>query len=294
MQLPISQKNALYTFYKSIPFLNTRIKNCFFISYHLLVNPVNIEKIPLLDREICVTAEKTAYTDEFVSIFSFSQDNIYQNYEKEIEWRAALSRGDLKAAKKAISEMCSIHSSYRTPSDPFRTYKNTLISVNAICKTIAADNAVDFPSIHKTYEAFCTAIEKTSNLLETEALCEKMLESYCNLIINAQTQKYSPVIQKTLAYIYMHYDEPIRLTTLAEYIPCSTDHLSRCFKKETGQTINHYINEFRIRQACSLLSTGHYSITETALLAGFSSYTRFSIEFKKYMGINASQYLASL
>ena len=71
----------------------------------------------------------------------------------------------------------------------------------------------------------------------------------------------------------------------------SHSHLSRIFQRETGKTVGVYLNELRIDHVCKILQTQSCSITDTAMVVGFSFYAKFSVEFKKHTGVCASDYL---
>jgi AraC-like DNA-binding protein len=77
---------------------------------------------------------------------------------------------------------------------------------------------------------------------------------------------------------------------VAAEIHCSKSYLSRRFCSETGQTMGQFLNRHRVQQAAKLLTSQRISITEVAELVGFSSYPKFSVEFKKWMGMSASLY----
>ena len=124
-----------------------------------------------------------------------------------------------------------------------------------------------------------------------ELLIQRILETYCKLVTDSFNKDFSPLIKKAITYIYTHYDQPVTLHMTAEAISCGESHLSRCFHKETGKTFKAYLNEYRIKQAISLLETEYYHITDIAMTVGFSSYTKFSVAFKQYTGMCASDYL---
>lgn len=222
-----------------------------------------------------------------------TKEEIQLNYDSELKWRAAISRGDSKSAKKAFLEMASNDFLYRTPANPFRTIKNILLSVNALCRAAAIDGGASAISVHQTHEAYAILIESASNTMDLEKIERRIFDAYCNLVIDSHTKNYSPVVANAIQYLYNYYELPLSLKTVAKEIHCSEGHLSRIFQKETGKTLGAYLNELRIEQSISLLKLHPENITDVALSVGFSSYTKFSIEFKKYTGKCATDYLKS-
>lgn len=98
-------------------------------------------------------------------------------------------------------------------------------------------------------------------------------------------------IDEILSYINRHIREELSIGTLAEEFYISPSYLCRIFKSVTGTTINRYIIAKRITHAKVLLAEGH-SVTEAALLCGFSDYSNFFKAFTKSVGISPKKYAA--
>ena len=209
-----------------------------------------------------------------------------------MKWRHAISRGDVKAAQEAYAQICS-HDfmMHRTPKDPLRSMKNLLFSMNALGRAAAIDGGADPLLVHKTHERYTIGIENVTTATQTQELQQRILKAYCNLVLEAQTQDFSPIIAKAIRYLYANYETHITLCEVAAAICCSEGHLSRTFQKETGQTLGTYLNRLRIKHAISMMQSEIKSISDLALAVGFSSYNKFSVEFKKYTGQSATDYL---
>lgn len=287
---PLSEKEAFYTLYKSIPLYQTKTKNLFLTCYHLLTTITLAELPPFFPAES--SAPETSNTLTMSPQSAYTTTDIQCNYEKEHLWRIAVSKGDIKKAKKTFNEMTSTDYLYCTPDDSLQTRKYILFSINTLCRAAAMDGGADFISVQQTHNHFFVLIKTLSNSTEVELLIQRILETYCRLVINSQNNNYSPLVKKAVTYIHTHYEQPITLHMAAESIPCGESHLSRCFHKETGKTFKAYVNNYRIQQAISLLKTRFYRITDVAIMVGFSSYTKFSVAFKQMTGMSASDYLA--
>lgn len=291
LKISSSIKEPFTLFYRSLPYLGKHLSSTLWLSYHLLTTMPDVSEIPTILPASLVALEpanprRTLSTGDFIS-----HSKIQMNYENEKKWRYALSRGDLKAAEKAYAQLSSSDFLYRTPMNPLRTMKNILFSLNTLSRAAAIDGGADAIEVHKTHELFSIRIENATTALETKRIANSIFPSYCQLVINSHTKNYSPIVAKAINYLYAHYNEPISLQLVAKKIHCSEGHLSRSFKKETGQTLGVYLNELRIKEALSLLDLNMDSISDIALAVGFSSYNKFSIEFKKYTGQSATQYL---
>ncbi len=82
-------------------------------------------------------------------------------------------------------------------------------------------------------------------------------------------------------YVSRNFRKPISLISIADYIECSVYHLCRIFKKLTGQTIHHFLLQFRLRTAIELVLEKRTSLTSVALELGFSSHSHFTNSFRQ-------------
>jgi transcriptional regulator GlxA family with amidase domain len=98
--------------------------------------------------------------------------------------------------------------------------------------------------------------------------------------LNRATQQ---LIRRAMAYIHMHFSEPLTREEIAEHIGISADYLTDCFRQELGVTPGTYIRRYRIRRACELLQETNQSITQIALAAGFSDGAHFTRTFQREM-----------
>ncbi|MDD3369414.1 MAG: response regulator transcription factor [Lachnospiraceae bacterium] len=97
-------------------------------------------------------------------------------------------------------------------------------------------------------------------------------------------------VQLVRDYIEEHYDENIRLETIAEMTGFSNSYISRLFKQSQGISISDFLIKCRTRQACELLKEGHYSIKAISEMVGYSDPNYFTNAFKKKMGISPTEY----
>ncbi len=97
------------------------------------------------------------------------------------------------------------------------------------------------------------------------------------------------VVKNTIGYIRENYDKKLSLEALAEHTFTDKFSLSRSFKTVTGQTVVEYINNYRCDRAKELIRKGT-PINEAAVQCGFNNMSFFTKTFKKYTGINPSEY----
>lgn len=80
------------------------------------------------------------------------------------------------------------------------------------------------------------------------------------------------------------------LELLARLCGMSRFHFSRSFKQQVGQSPYQYVLAARLKRAAELLRSGHHSVAEAALTAGFPDAGRFTAQFRRWAGCTPGQY----
>ncbi|TDF94860.1 helix-turn-helix transcriptional regulator [Paenibacillus piri] len=91
-------------------------------------------------------------------------------------------------------------------------------------------------------------------------------------------------LAEAVAYIRLHYTEPLSIAELAATAGVHRSHYSSMFAKEAGYSPQRLILRLRMEKAVSLLAADTLTITETALSVGYPDVYSFSRAFKKYYG----------
>lgn len=102
---------------------------------------------------------------------------------------------------------------------------------------------------------------------------------------------YTHRVNAVIDYIDSNLDTKLDLNTLADISSFSPFHFHRIFKMVTGETPNILIVRKRIEKIASiLLTTTDYSFSDLAFKYGFSNGNALSRAFKKFYGINPTNY----
>jgi len=113
-------------------------------------------------------------------------------------------------------------------------------------------------------------------------------------IESVQTLKYSGDIQSILDFIDQHYMYQISLNDVAEMFNISKEHMSRTFKKHTGEGVTQYILRKKMEGAVDLIRSTDYSMKEIGELMGFENIPYFYKMFKKKFDCSPGEYKESL
>jgi YesN/AraC family two-component response regulator len=97
-------------------------------------------------------------------------------------------------------------------------------------------------------------------------------------------------VRKAMAYIHEHYAESILRRDIAQHVNIAEDYLTFCFRQELGTTPIKYLQRYRLNQARSLLLESNKTITEIALMVGFSDAGYFSRLFHREMGVSPDKF----
>lgn len=91
-------------------------------------------------------------------------------------------------------------------------------------------------------------------------------------------------------FLQKNYQKKYVLDELCDSINLSRSACCRYFKKMMNMSISEYIMEYRLSQALFMLDHTDKSITEIALLSGFSTASYFDSRFKEKMLITPLEY----
>lgn len=91
-------------------------------------------------------------------------------------------------------------------------------------------------------------------------------------------------------YIQNNYMNEVKLSSIAEMLSVSQEHLSRVFKQDTGIGFKEYLVRFRLQRAEEMLrhETGR-AVSEVAYACGFNDGNYFSYTFKKNYGFSPTE-----
>lgn len=91
----------------------------------------------------------------------------------------------------------------------------------------------------------------------------------------------SPGVERALRFIEHHYTDPdLTMKAISEASGYSRYHLSRLFKRETGDSPYAHLQDLRIRRALHLITSTRKAIKEVAFESGYRDVAHFCKAFK--------------
>jgi len=97
-------------------------------------------------------------------------------------------------------------------------------------------------------------------------------------------------IRNALDYINTNYTKQIRLEQVAQKAIMQKNYFCTQFKKNIGCTYYTYLNNLRLKHACTLLLSTEQNIKKIALNSGFLDISTFNKAFKKALHMTPSEY----
>lgn len=92
------------------------------------------------------------------------------------------------------------------------------------------------------------------------------------------------------AYIQSHYQQEIRLDTLAKHFHVSRDYLARLFQWRYGMSVYECALQVRMDRACDLLRQIHTPVEDIARQLGYHNAVSFEKAFRFRYGVTPEEY----
>ncbi|HIW50647.1 MAG TPA: AraC family transcriptional regulator [Candidatus Blautia intestinavium] len=104
------------------------------------------------------------------------------------------------------------------------------------------------------------------------------------------SEKKSDYVEKALKFIEARYCDPVTIQDIADDLNINRSYLHRLFKSFTGFSIQGYLLDYRVRQACILLRDTDLSVRVIAHSVSYADPLYFSRIFHQKMGMSPSDY----
>jgi AraC-like DNA-binding protein len=134
------------------------------------------------------------------------------------------------------------------------------------------------------YEAMVTLLR---------SFAEQIAEQLRKTVVDVEHSSPA-IVRKAKLYIDSHFQEPIKLETVARAVNVSPFHLSREFKSSCHMGFLEYLARIRIEHAKGLLRKKDLRVSEVAYQSGFQSLAPFNRAFQQQSGMTPRAYRQTL
>ncbi|MGN0906029.1 MAG: helix-turn-helix domain-containing protein [Bullifex sp.] len=196
----------------------------------------------------------------------FSPELIRHRDFRDDDFIRQIAHGDIRPCRIIKAEESSSHPMTRT----------CLEAVTSELKTGNPDALAISGYLKLFFSELCR-----SGLYENDSLREKHGRKRCDQL------------RHVLEYLETNYAERLKLSDIASEAGLSPRYFCSLFQEMTGQTPFGYLNMLRVEKACSLMIREHLSVTDAALMTGFSDPAYFSRVFRRHMGVSPREYALS-
>lgn len=108
--------------------------------------------------------------------------------------------------------------------------------------------------------------------------------------VQEESEKETGRVREIIRYIHENLDQELNMEELAKEHGISSRYVRKFFQEQMGMGSNEYIAMLRIGKAKQLLWRPEYSVTDVALMSGFSSSQYFCRVFRRHMGTTPAEY----
>lgn len=103
----------------------------------------------------------------------------------------------------------------------------------------------------------------------------------------------SKTFDSILSFVQRNAASDITIRDIAQGCACSESTVSHLFRTYTNDSVKSYIMKLRMEKAKKFLLGSDLSVTDIALMTGFSNTNYFSTAFRKHIGKNPTEYRSS-
>jgi|GEM_PF-4332580 len=246
-----------------------------FSSYEALRSKTGRRAWDPLSGQLCLEHGKEVFSDDSLAIIRDAAENAVHNL-------------DLAALSKSIKEweviaFNGIKPSISTLEGLASVYIKGLMEGLGKSGTTLADALEQLEG----FPALCAWLSDKKTLF---SWMESVGKACIDHSFNVKRKRCSHVMKAMLDYVESNYTLDIGLDDLTKHFHMSREHISRMFKKETGENFIAYLTRLRMKKASGLIKEAKHSMQMVAENIGFNDASYFSRSFKKYFGISPEDY----
>ena len=95
-------------------------------------------------------------------------------------------------------------------------------------------------------------------------------------------------------HLRCHYTEPLSLTELSRRLNYTPQYISSLFHKDTGMSLQEFLQRMRIEEACRLIEQGEQQMSRVAQKVGYGDVKHFARVFRRIKGVSPREFRSGI
>ena len=218
-----------------------------------------------------------------------TEDIYHHTYQEEVKTMDYIREGNLEEVVGAVELLAS--TAGKLSENEIRNERNLGICSITLATRAAIEGGAAPAKAYKLSDLYINKIDQCKRMTEIFEYRKRSLYDFAKLVVEEREKRAnSRYTEQCKEYIRKYYHQKICIPDIAEALGVSESHLSRIFKKETGESIQKYSMHMRIERAENLLKYSEASLTEISEYLCYSSQSHFGKVFKVYKNMTPKQY----
>ena len=218
-----------------------------------------------------------------------TEDIYHHTYQEEVKTMDYIREGNLEEVVGAVELLAS--TAGKLSENEIRNERNLGICSITLATRAAIEGGAAPAKAYKLSDLYINKIDQCKRMTEIFEYRKRSLYDFAKLVVEEREKRAnSRYTEQCKEYIRKYYHQKICIPDIAEALGVSESHLSRIFKKETGESIQKYSMHMRIERAENLLKYSEASLTEISEYLCFSSQSHFGKVFNVYKNMTPKQY----
>lgn len=217
------------------------------------------------------------------------EDIYHHTYQEEVKTMDYIREGNLEEVVGAVELLAS--TAGKLSENEIRNERYLGICSITLATRAAIEGGAAPAKAYKLSDLYINKIDQCKRMTEIFEYRKRSLYDFAKLVVEEREKRAnSRYTEQCKEYIRKYYHQKICIPDIAEALGVSESHLSRIFKKETGESIQKYSMHMRIERAENLLKYSEASLTEISEYLCFSSQSHFGKVFKVHKNMTPKQY----
>ena len=224
------------------------------------------------------------------------EDKNHVGFEEEYVLYHAVASGDIETVRSYAREYKKADAASNANNgilskNPLQNTKYHFVIFTALITRLCVENGMER---EKAYTLSDLYINKMDTCTDSSAILNiqgDMLIDFTARMSRLEKENiYSIQVTRVIDYVYRNLQKKLLVSEIAAALGLNASYLSKLFKKETGQCINHFIRQKKIKAASNMLKFSDYSYSDIAEYFCFTSQSYFIQCFKQEMGCTPKEY----